>query len=266
MWSEYRLLTYGTFTSNSFLQGLSHISSDALVRARGLVAEHMIHTLPLRDAHLKVLLIATVKMDLNAHLETAHDCLSRYINKLTLQYNSINSRDCTSSEKKLALGMENLDSYDWTSTSIRELSRRQSAVSCILSLQNVLSAFPKTIRNNVSFQANSSILREQLKNEKFSMYEVSWLWHLVWWRDLSQMIIALALYMNLILLFRSEHEMEEFITWNRWKSRNLMYFLDKRTIRLVSGVSMLFSSPKSQWLRLFECLAKSDNLQERGVS
>lgn len=60
--------------------------------------------------------------------------------------------------------------------------------------------------------------------------------------------------------------MAKFITWNRWKSRSLMYFLDKRTIRLVSGVSMIFSSQRSQWLQLFECLAKSENLHERVVS
>lgn len=44
------------------------------------------------------------------------------------------------------------------------------------------------------------------------------------------------------------------MTWNRWKSKNLSYFLDKRTIRLVSGASMIFSAPKIQWVQIFERL------------
>lgn len=152
-----------------FLQGLLHISSDTLVWARGLVIEHMIHTLPLRGAHLRSVLTAAIEMDLDALPGTTNDCLSKYLNKLNLQYNSIDSLDCTSCEKKLALGVEILDSYAWTRMSIRELSRRQSAVSDISSLQKSLYAFSTTIRNNVSFKVDSSMPREQLKNEKFSM-------------------------------------------------------------------------------------------------
>lgn len=41
------------------------------------------------------------------------------------------------------------------------------------------------------------------------------------------------------------------LTWNRWKSKNISYFLDKRTIQLVSGASMIFSAPKIQWVQIF---------------
>ncbi|KAK4742511.1 hypothetical protein SAY87_000512 [Trapa incisa] len=214
-------------SQSSFPLGLSHISSDTLVRASVLVAEHMIHTLPLRDAHLKAVLTAAIKMDLDAHAKTENDCLSKYL--IRLNFLSIDPQDCsTSCEKKSALGEENMDnSYDWTSMSTRELFRRQTAVSDILSLQKALYSFSTTIR---AFKGNNIILREQLKNAKFSL---------------------------------SEDEMDGFITWNKWKSKSLLYFLDKRTIRLISGVSMIFSSQKSQWIRLFECLANSENLHER---
>ncbi|XP_031402722.1 uncharacterized protein LOC116212302 isoform X1 [Punica granatum] len=215
----------------SFPQGLANISSDTLLRARSLIVEHMIHTLPLRDAHVKAVLTAVVEMDLDALPETAQDGLGRYLNKLSLQNNSDDSfQDCAYSEKNSDMGIGNLNSYDWTSTSIQELSRRQSAVLSISSLQKSLSVFSSTIGNGGSFQVSSSMLREQPKHKKFSV---------------------------------SEDEMAEFITFNRWKSKNLLYFLDKRTIRLVSGVSMMFSSPKNQWLRVFECLAKLENLHER---
>lgn len=38
--------------------------------------------------------------------------------------------------------------------------------------------------------------------------------------------------------------------------------LDKRTIRLVSGASMIFSAPKIQWLHVFERLDLSANSNE----
>lgn len=41
------------------------------------------------------------------------------------------------------------------------------------------------------------------------------------------------------------------LTWNRWKSKNISYFLDKRIIQLVSGASMIFSAPKIQWVQIF---------------
>lgn len=39
-----------------------------------------------------------------------------------------------------------------------------------------------------------------------------------------------------------------------WRTKNLLYLLDKRTIRLVSGASMIFSAPRVQWLQVLERL------------
>ncbi|CAI9768716.1 unnamed protein product [Fraxinus pennsylvanica] len=40
------------------------------------------------------------------------------------------------------------------------------------------------------------------------------------------------------------------VVWNQWRSRNLSYMLDKRTMRLVSGASLIFSAPKDQWIQI----------------
>ncbi|CAH8358102.1 unnamed protein product [Eruca vesicaria subsp. sativa] len=39
----------------------------------------------------------------------------------------------------------------------------------------------------------------------------------------------------------------ELVTWNKWQSKSLSYFLSKRTLRLVSGASLIFSAPRDQW-------------------
>ncbi|KAJ0963679.1 hypothetical protein J5N97_028801 [Dioscorea zingiberensis] len=52
--------------------------------------------------------------------------------------------------------------------------------------------------------------------------------------------------------------------WSRWRSKCLSYLLGDRTMRLLSGTNLIFSAPKSQWIRVFEPLKFSgdDNLLE----
>ncbi|ESQ44604.1 hypothetical protein EUTSA_v10003421mg [Eutrema salsugineum] len=46
----------------------------------------------------------------------------------------------------------------------------------------------------------------------------------------------------------------ELRTWNIWQSKGLSYFLSKRTLRLVSGASLIFSAPKAQWTEVLRRL------------
>lgn len=56
------------------------------------------------------------------------------------------------------------------------------------------------------------------------------------------------------ILLRAEGQVINSDTWNMWRTKNLLYLLDKRTIRLVSGASMIFSAPRVQWLQVLERL------------
>ncbi|CAE6221720.1 unnamed protein product [Arabidopsis arenosa] len=48
----------------------------------------------------------------------------------------------------------------------------------------------------------------------------------------------------------SEKQPIELLTWNIWQSKAISYFLSKRTLRLVSGASLIFSSPKAQYIHI----------------
>ncbi|KAJ6674374.1 FANCONI ANEMIA GROUP F PROTEIN FANCF [Salix viminalis] len=61
-------------------------------------------------------------------------------------------------------------------------------------------------------------------------------------------------------------QLADFVTWNHWKSKMVSYFLDKRTIRLVSGASMMFSAPMMQWRQVFERLNTSADCNDDGSS
>ncbi|XP_021831301.1 uncharacterized protein LOC110771326 isoform X2 [Prunus avium] len=199
----------------SLPKGLAHLSSATLTTARGFVLEHLIHTLPLRDAHLRALLMATVEMDLEELSETEHDILNAYFNKLKLQ-NTTLQRSIAPATK-----IENCAGDGFTKYVVQELLKRWSKVSLISAVEAGLDVLSQNVRHNSWSEFDDSLLKEQLKHENAP--------EIVEWLVGS-------------------------LTWNRWKSKNLSYFLDKRTIQLVSGASMIFAASKIQWVQIFERL------------
>ena len=47
---------------------------------------------------------------------------------------------------------------------------------------------------------------------------------------------------------------DEFLIWKQWRAKCLSYLLDERTIRILSGASLIFKAPKEQWMKVFEPL------------
>ncbi|PSR89739.1 Macrolide export protein like [Actinidia chinensis var. chinensis] len=208
--------------SNTFFpQGLAHLSSVTLHRAGDFVLEHLIRALPLRDTHLKAFMISTIEMDLDELRRTGNDCLDVYLNKLMLQNSSMNPdldrifmEDSAVLCEDVAPNMKTVG--DFTKFTIQEVIKRQSAVSCINCVEAGLDILHKAIT-----ESNWKEFDHVLKHDKAPQIE--------------------------------EHFIE-YDTWNCWKTRALSYFLDKRTIRLVSGASMIFSASEVQWAQVFEKL------------
>ncbi|CAB4321740.1 unnamed protein product [Prunus armeniaca] len=196
----------------SLPKGLAHLSSANITTARHFVLDHLIHTLPLRDAHLRALLMATVEMDLEGLSETEHDFLNAYFNKLKLQNTSLH-RSIASATK-----IENCAGDGFTKYVVQELLKRCSKVSLMSSVEAGLDVLSHSIRHSSWSEFDDNLLKEQLKRENAP--------------DIVEWLVSS-------------------LTWNRWKSKNISYFLDKRTIQLVSGASMIFSAPKIQWVQIF---------------
>ncbi|KAK6239022.1 hypothetical protein QUC31_004491 [Theobroma cacao] len=206
----------------SFPQGLAHLSSATLRRARGYMLEHLLHNLPLRDSHLKAILTSTIEMDLSALSETEHDCLNAYLNKLTLQNRLCMGNLFTSSlDVTPTMETEDSGSDNFTKLAVQELFRRQSAVSCISTIEEGVNILSNAVRQSSWTESDCSLFREKMKHE------------------------------SLPALLQSADASVAVFTWNQWKSRALSYFLDKRTIRLVSGASLIFSGTKVQWGKVF---------------
>ncbi|XP_042017083.1 uncharacterized protein LOC121765108 isoform X2 [Salvia splendens] len=193
----------------NFPQGLAHLSCAMLVRAKDLVLEHLIHTFPLRESHLKAVATASVEMDISNLKRRESNGLDVYLEKLML----------------LPSNGPNLNE-----TAIQKLGIRQSAVSCSTVAEAVLENIWKTLRTKMHDELGSTSNSELLKQSTIGEE----------------------------LPLESDY-------WNHWRARSLSYMLDKRTIRMISGASLIFSAPEGQWTQVFERLnlpAQNDDISE----
>ncbi|KAL5792688.1 hypothetical protein ACOSP7_001282 [Xanthoceras sorbifolium] len=240
--------TLAEMTSNpSFPQGLSHLSSVTLSRARAFVSEHLIRALPLSNSHLRAFLRAIIEMDLNLLSETDFHCVNVYLNKLTLLDSSLDwVPDSRVSVKEPIMPYSDIaptmksdtcTGDDFTKFAVQGFLKRQSAVSCISTIKTGLDILSSVIKHSNLTESENSLIEEHLK------------------QDGSPAVMGTV------------DDSVDFVTWNQWKSRNLSYFLNMRTVRLVSGASMILSAPKVQWVELFRRLhisvqGSDDNLSE----
>ncbi|XP_057963975.1 uncharacterized protein LOC131155075 isoform X2 [Malania oleifera] len=227
-------------TSNPFFpQGLAHLSSVNLSRGRTFVLERLIHTMPLRDAHLEAFLYAIIEMDLDELCEAEYDCLHAYLDKLRLLNSSLNPLPgsrvsmedsmITSADIDPNRKIEKCTEDLVTKLTVQELLKRQLTVSCILSAESGLGDLSKMIRPSHWNEPNNHSSREQLTNAADSL---------------------------------CGEQCVEYVTWSCWMSKNLSYLLGKRIVRLVSGGSLIFSAPKTQWVQVFKQMNISSESNE----
>ncbi|KAK9082873.1 hypothetical protein Scep_029344 [Stephania cephalantha] len=186
-----------------FPQGIVHLSSSTLAKARDFILRHLIHTLPLGDAHLTALLTAIVEMDLEDLQRVEENYLCAYLEKLTLE-------NVKGGDGEYAGGCH-------SQFAIQELLKRQNNVSCLLSVEKFLDILSKKASHIYSNDFKSKHGVSPVKEEMLTKFDV----------------------------------------WSQWKSKNLSYLLDKRTVRLVSGARLIFSAPKVQWMQVLERLRVS---------
>ncbi|KAD3068545.1 hypothetical protein E3N88_36425 [Mikania micrantha] len=190
-----------------FPQGLKHLSSTTLSKARYFIQEHLIRTLPMRDSHIKAVLKATIEMDLDELKRTETNYLDVYIGKLKLQ---IEEGMMDFSPIHVPGDIQHVKAkddtqIDLTTFAVQGIKKRQHAVTCVSSLETSVNCLSKTVTQ----VKPDDCFQEQQKHPTL---------------------------------------------WNHWRTRTLSYLLDKRTIRLVSGASMIFSAPKVQWAQVLERL------------
>lgn len=226
-------------TSNPYFpQGLAHFSSKVLSKASEFILEHLISVFPLRDEHLKALLTANVEMDYHMHQKTDNRSLNEIFetlmcntskNPVPNERNFLREESLNSSPNSSPRGQAD-DSIrcGFSLFTAQVLERRQLAVSLISSAETGLNILSSGLRDLYVREDGNALNVKENQTTNFMTEE----------RPISSTV------------------------WNSWKSRSLSYLLDKRTIRLVSGASLLFSAPKSQWIQVFQRIDISSQLED----
>ncbi|CAI0461512.1 unnamed protein product [Linum tenue] len=216
----------------SFPEGLASISYASLLHAKDFVLEHLCGCLPLRNLHLRALLLAMVEVDLEKLPGAEHDRLNAYLNKLQLQ-NALG----TSSAQILTTPTTKIrecSSGDLTNLTIEACLARQSTVLSISKVEEGLAILSDAC--GLSSQTDStSLLLEKQKHSRVQMSSG-----------------------NMELLVRYDKR-------NGWRSKNLSYFLHKRTIRMVAGASIMLSPPKNQWEEVLKQLIASTHCRDNWI-
>ncbi|KAM0945012.1 putative fanconi anemia group F protein [Dioscorea sansibarensis] len=102
---------------------------------------------------------------------------------------------------------------------IQELLKRQASLACLSSVKNGADTLLKVVARNDSEEMLTSCLVSQEKSE---------------------------------MPMPTEHSL-----CSQWRSKCLLYLLEDRTMRILSGVNLIFSAPKAQWVQVFERLKAS---------
>ncbi|XP_018676734.2 uncharacterized protein LOC103972912 isoform X3 [Musa acuminata AAA Group] len=219
--------------SNPFCpQGLVHLTSTSLSRARDLVIECLVQSHIMGAKHLTSLLTAVIEMDVNDLNGTWNANSTVYTDILMLQMESLNlvSMDrgnfvktraaSTPSTSKIS-GVSRAGScnpampepmdYSFAHHScflIHEILQRQASILCITSAETGLDSILKL------FMTEHMLVPE--KNSLEGKPSTG----------------------------NSPKSMSELFLWSQWRSRCLSYLVDNRTIRLLSGANLIFSTPK----------------------
>nr|GMD18674.1 uncharacterized protein LOC109173736 [Ipomoea batatas] len=143
-----------------FPKGIEHLSSKTLSNARNLMLEHLTHTLPLRDLHLRALVTATVEMDFHMLPNADSDCLDKHFEELMhseskkpafsvsrhLMEDSVNTSMMTSPSRKA-----NDAACSFSAITARELGRRHMTVSSLSAAETCLEMLSRSVYHlNVS--------------------------------------------------------------------------------------------------------------------
>ncbi|CAI9107561.1 OLC1v1006939C1 [Oldenlandia corymbosa var. corymbosa] len=225
-------------SSPSFPQGLQNLTSTSLSQARCLILSHLIHTLPLRDTHLRATIAAIVEVDFQELQSLSGDALHVYVDRFILDATKTTfptgritlPGQCTRGSSEAQPGMDKISlKGGFTRCAVQELATRQLELSHLTVAEAGLDVLSRIVRNSNSNELGTTLCGKKPQLMKNVMVE--------------------------------ERAVEPEV-WSLWKSRALSYLLDNRTIRLVSGAKLLLSAPKHQWVEVLRRMAISDETDD----
>lgn len=131
--------------------------------------KHLVHTMPLRDAHLRASVAAIIEMDIDELQRTSSDGLRQYLERLMndaskdfiLANGFTENRSFASSDTLSSKSMSSLEG-SLTKCAVEELSRRQLAVFCISAAETGLDVLSEMLRkSNMIHDPGTTLCKEE---------------------------------------------------------------------------------------------------------
>ncbi|CAL9114501.1 unnamed protein product [Musa acuminata var. zebrina] len=238
--------------SNPFCpQGLVHLTSTSLSRARDLVIECLVQSHIMGAKHLTSLLTAVIEMDVNDLNGTWNANSTVYTDILMLQMESLN--------------LVSMDRGNFVKTRAAS-TPSTSKISGVSRAGNCNPAMPEPM--DYSFAHHSCFLIHEILQRQASILCIT--------SAETGLDSILKLFMTEHMLVPEKNSLEgkpstgnspksmsELFLWSQWRSRCLSYLVDNRTIRLLSGANLIFSTPKVHWLQVLDPLkVLSDSIND----
>lgn len=166
--------SFASIVSIYFEQVFAQLSCVMLGSSRDLMLEHLIHTFPMRESHLKAIIIASVEMDISKLKRLDNDGLDVYLEKLMLiPSNGSGLNGSRNICKNLnhstpdAVSRDEGDNWEdggFSVTAIQELEKRQVAVSCSSAVEAGLENIWKTLGRRMNDELCSASHSEPPKH------------------------------------------------------------------------------------------------------
>ncbi|AQK55494.1 (Csu525(RpL17)), mRNA [Zea mays] len=217
-------------SSPEFPKGLAAVRSDLLSMARVLVMRHFLKPNTMSVENFCALLEAVAGMDIDGICASgAHNACQEYAESI-LNMNT----SCFAQTMNACDGGLPTSSYDLRAEStghswiiVKEFQKTLDSASCGRLADRGLETFLNSVKRNILENGSNKPCVPAIPKT-------------------SQMI-------------------DEFLMWKQWRAKCLSYLLDQRTIRVLSGASLIFKAPKEQWMKVFEPLKSIEETCHSGL-
>ncbi|CAL4885973.1 unnamed protein product [Urochloa decumbens] len=210
-------------SSPEFPKGLAFMRSETLSTARVSVIRHFLKAKAMSVENLAALLEAVVEMDIDGICASGvHNACQEYAKSILGMNSSCFTQTRNGCDIGLPASSDELyaQSMGHSWVLVKEFLDGLDSASCSCLVERGLGTLLKSVRKNSFDDASNKPCTPAILIT-------------------SQMI-------------------DKFLVWKQWRAKCLSYLLDERTIRILSGSSLIFKAPKEQWMKVFEPLKSSE--------
>nr|XP_034577819.1 uncharacterized protein LOC117841531 isoform X2 [Setaria viridis] len=217
-------------SSPEFPKGLAGMRSETLSKARVLVIRHFLKAKAMSVQNFGALLEAVVEMDIDGICASGVPNACQEYAESILVMNSSFTQTRNACDIRLPASSDEwyAEFMGHSRILVREFLEGLNSASCSCLAERGLGTLLNSVQKNVFDDASNKTCTPAI--------------------------------------LKTPQMIDEFLMWKQWRAKCLSYLLDERTIRILSGASLIFKAPKEQWMKVFEPLKSIEESCQNGLA